>query len=982
MESRLTDRNLIAGVMALQLNCITPTQLIAGMQAWVFEKELPLEDLLLRQQSISAETCDFIKSIVSKYIELYGGSAAQSLASLSSVDDMVESVKDLVDPDLQASISQLVKTRMATPGTPWREASSPVPSSDATAGMPWAKLPTILIESPLDNQQPEELPARELEARESRSGVPQSGEAASKPAKSGKPRFRILKLHAKGGLGQVSLAEDCEFQREVALKELQPRFRGDPNSRARFLLEGKVTGCLEHPGIVPVYSLNATEAGSPFYVMRFIRGDSLKEAIDRLHNANSHALSPDERRLILNKLLRRLIDVCNAIEYSHSRGVLHRDLKPGNIMLGKYGETLVVDWGIAKTIGKKGNHEQAEEPTVTPLSGEGSSATQDGSVIGTLAFMSPEQARGEIDVLGPTSDVFCLGATLYSILTGQAPYERIPRNELVEAVRQCRYAPPRELAPQAPPALEAICLKAMSPAQANRYQSALELAEDLELFLNDEPVAVYREPLRQRAFRWIRRHQTLATTTAGVLTATLVAMLVIGVLITRQNTILTAKNNEILQKNQQISAQRDRAEKDRIMLTDLSVGLLNEAEVTLAKVPDTDAYRAKLMTQSFEALALLEDAHPNDQRIAELYAKSARYSANQFMRINQREAAIKRMQQSLDLQLRNFPRATDPSMARMLVCETYRDLGNFKRAVGQLRAAALDYDEADQWISTLILANPTDLSPRKCAANVQFGRIGLWIELDDNVRAEDFARRSVAEFLTFCQPPAGVYTDRSVAALAMAWHGWLLDELGRPAEAREVYAKSITSVKAWMKLDKSHAAIAYPYARLLHWNADGSAQSGTVTDEQLQQLAEALEHYEQLSNDSPSSVGFKGNLASAWKTRGKIHRLKSEFAEALAALDRSEAILRSVPADKASGSTYDNLHKMWVERAEVYHATNRPQEAIAALKEAIAALAKEAAMEPESLRSPKVRQTLEKRVAEWGKIASNDIDRSETSRAK
>lgn len=869
MESRLTDRNLIAGVMALQLNCITPTQLIAGMQAWVFEKELPLEDLLLRQQSISAETCDFIKSIVSKYIELYGGSAAQSLASLSSVDDMVESVKDLVDPDLQASISQLVKTRMATPGTPSREASSPVPSSDATAGMPWAKLPTILIESPLDNQQPDELPARELEAGESRSGVPQSGEAASKPVKSGKPRFRILKLHAKGGLGQVSLAEDCEFQREVALKELQPRFRGDPNSRARFLLEGKVTGCLEHPGIVPVYSLGATEAGSPFYVMRFIRGDSLKEAIDRLHNANSHALSLDERRLTLNKLLRRLIDVCNAIEYSHSRGVLHRDLKPGNIMLGKYGETLVVDWGIAKTIGKKGNQEQAEEPTVTPLSGEGSSATQDGSVIGTLAFMSPEQARGEIDALGPTSDVFCLGATLYSILTGQAPYERIARNELVEAVRKCRYAPPRDLAPQAP-ALEAICLKAMSPVQANRYQSALELAEDLELFLNDEPVAVYREPLRQRAFRWIRRHQTLATTTASVLAATLVAMLIIGVLVTRQNTILTTKNNEI-------SKQRDRLDKNLSLLTELSVRLLLEAENGLANIPEADNFRTRLMEKSFAAHKTLAEDNPDDFRIAEMLPKSARYSANQLARVSQRPLADQRMQFSIDAQLKYIPLAPEPKKARMLLAETYRDHGTILTALGKLQAATTAFDKAIETLAPLREADPENSSYRKIAAHTDYGRISLENDRGDIAAAEAIARRCVEEYLSYCETPKGTFVDRAYAALAMSAQGLALDDLKRHEEARVVFTTGIAKTRQWVTLDQRDPNVMYAYARLLHWNADGAAKGGTVSEEESQQIDEAIALYEERCKNNPLSISFRVILAGAWRTRGKVHRVRSEF---------------------------------------------------------------------------------------------------------
>ena len=141
----------------------------------------------------------------------------------------------------------------------------------------------------------------------------------------------------------MSVAQDTELSREVALKEIQSRFADDQNSRSRFVLEAEVTGGLEHPGIVPVYGLGQYKDGRPYYAMRFIRGDSLKEAADRFHKTEWK--DDSERTLELRKLLGRFVDVCNAIEYAHSRGVLHRDLKPGNIMLGKYGETLVVDWG-------------------------------------------------------------------------------------------------------------------------------------------------------------------------------------------------------------------------------------------------------------------------------------------------------------------------------------------------------------------------------------------------------------------------------------------------------------------------------------------------------------------------------------------------------------------------------------------------------------------------------------------------------------
>jgi tRNA A-37 threonylcarbamoyl transferase component Bud32 len=337
-------------------------------------------------------------------------------------------------------------------------------------------------------------------------------------------------------LGRISVALDSELNREVALKELRPERADDPHSRARFLLEAEITGRLEHPGVVPVYGLGCDAQGHPFYVMRFVKGQSLKEVIDRFHEAERRDdRDPSQWNLALRQLLNRFVAVCNVLAYAHSRGVIHRDLKPANILLGPYGETLVVDWGLAKVVGRgeAAIRSGAAEATLQPRSGSGSSETLPGTALGTPAYMSPEQAEGRLDQVGPLSDVYSLGATFYCLLTGKPPLE----GEVGEVLRRAQrgeFPPPRGVNQRLPPALEAVCLKAMATMPADRYPSPRALAEDIEHWLADEPVTAHGEPWHARLARWGRRHRQAVATAAVLLLAAVVALAVGTVLIRRE----------------------------------------------------------------------------------------------------------------------------------------------------------------------------------------------------------------------------------------------------------------------------------------------------------------------------------------------------------------------------------------------------------------------------------------------------------------
>jgi serine/threonine protein kinase len=325
-------------------------------------------------------------------------------------------------------------------------------------------------------------------------------------------RFDIQQVLAQGGLGVVFLARDREIDRTVALKQIKSQWADDADSRARFLLEARVTGRLEHPGVAPVYALGADDTGRPYYAMRLIRGESLLEVIERFHHRRGADENATKRMSELRKLLQRFMDVCNAVDYAHSKGVLHRDIKPSNIMLGKYGETLTVDWGLAKVIGSDEDVALTTRMAVTLEGQADATGTRIGAAIGTPAYMSPEQAAGRNDELGPATDIFSLGATLYHLLCGFLPHA--PEDDvavMIAAAENGMITPPRKHAPWLPRALESICMKAMAFKPSDRYISARALSDDIQRWLADEPVAAHRETASERLFRWLRNHRTLAT---------------------------------------------------------------------------------------------------------------------------------------------------------------------------------------------------------------------------------------------------------------------------------------------------------------------------------------------------------------------------------------------------------------------------------------------------------------------------------------
>jgi tetratricopeptide (TPR) repeat protein len=339
--------------------------------------------------------------------------------------------------------------------------------------------------------------------------VTQPGDALSEPAVVVHAAYGGLRLHAQGGLGEVYIAEDALLHRPVAVKLLQERWLGSRRAVTSFLRESEVTSRLEHPGVVPVHGVGETSDGRPCYSMRFVEGETLRAALERFHE--HPPADPGRRAVAFRELLTRFVAVCNTMAYAHTRGVIHRDLKPDNVMLGSFGETLVLDWGLAKDLRRPTEEGRAHGASPSPAAPatKDDSETRTGEVLGTPAFLSPEQAAGRLDQIGVATDVFGLGATLYAILVGKPPYQDTSVPGVLAKARAATFEPPRRRVRSTPAALEAICLKAMAREPADRYPDALALARDVENWLAGERVNAWREPWLVSLRRFLRRRQPL-----------------------------------------------------------------------------------------------------------------------------------------------------------------------------------------------------------------------------------------------------------------------------------------------------------------------------------------------------------------------------------------------------------------------------------------------------------------------------------------
>jgi len=341
--------------------------------------------------------------------------------------------------------------------------------------------------------------------------------------------YRLVRKLGQGGLGRVWLAFDENLKRYVAVKEVTTR--DNTAALERFRREAEITGRLEHPGIVPIYQLGKdAKTDEAFYVMRFLGKRTLHEGILEYHERRSEG---SEDPMLIRQLLTDFVNICQAIGHAHSRKVIHRDLKPENVAIDNFGQVIVIDWGIAKVIDEL---HLGDNLTTEGEAAAGDQSTLQGQVLGTPLYMAPEQAAGRIDELDERTDVYGLGAILFAILTGCAPHEHTRDvsnasggRDLLSAIASRPTPNAHEINADVDEALAAICSKAMARRQYARYQTAPQLAADVQRWMAGELVTAHREKPSQRAVRWIQHHRIWSQVIAAVLIVGVVALATLGI---------------------------------------------------------------------------------------------------------------------------------------------------------------------------------------------------------------------------------------------------------------------------------------------------------------------------------------------------------------------------------------------------------------------------------------------------------------------
>jgi serine/threonine-protein kinase len=764
-------------------------------------------------------------------------------------------------------------------------------------------------------------------------------------------RYALVRAHARGGLGEVLLARDQELPRVVAVKRLQERFAGHPDSQRRFLLEAEITARLEHPGVVPVHGMVSDDRGQTCYAMRFVQGETLQDAIRRFHSspvnldaatqpadiaARAGAGTPDNGRgpdfasLDFRRLLQCLIAVCNTIAYAHSRGIVHRDIKPANIMLGQYGETLVLDWGLAKDLSRPAQAAAADTQPPGATADDTPDATQLGAVLGTPEYMSPEQAGGRWDVLDHHSDVYSLGATLYHLLTGRPPFAGYDNFPALRAhIERGQFPRPREVQGRVPAALDAVCLKAMATEPRDRYASAADLARDLERWLGDEPVSVGAEPWAVRLGRWGRRHRAFVTG-ALVLLVTAAAALALSTLLINRQRLKAVESRKLAEANHLKAEANYQMARDAVerYFTQISENrLLNE--------PGMEPLRRDLFAAAREFHERFVRERGDDPGARDELAKAYLRLGQITGEIESVPRGIEYLTQARDLLRALAGEAPFDAEGQYNLGRSLLDLGTLLRKSGENEKARAALEEARDTLEPLSRAHGRE--NYKNDLGLTYFHLGALYLFDNRLApAREFfdKGRDVFEGLARRHPEKVGYQNH-LAAFANAV-GASEYRAGNMAEAEKAYLQAlairqrIVADEPGVKEYRNLLAQLQGNLGQLYTNTRRYAQAAKAYDQ-------ALETWDWLVNDNPTVAKYRESMATAYMNLGVLHLTREAYAESLPVYDKALALWEELAEKHPTVPEYrGSLARTLQNLAVAYEQLGRRPEVIAALERAAA----------------------------------------------
>jgi serine/threonine-protein kinase len=891
-----TDRNLLFGVLALQTDLIDAGQFAEICAAWAARKHVALAELLVERRWITPADRADVERLLQRKLRKHGGDARASLGEVAGAA-VRQSLTSLEDAAIQASLRSLPSVPAGALATADDKAWNWMAADTAPPG-------------------PASSP---------------SEDALGDP----RQRYTLTRLHAKGGLGQVWLARDRNLGRDVALKEMQAATAQNRQAWVRFVEEARITGQLEHPGIVPVYELaRRSDNAPPFYTMRFIRGRTLSKAIRAYFEKQAQGQAgPLERNALLNVF----VAVCNAVAYAHARGVVHRDLKGDNVVLGDFGEVSVLDWGLAKVVGRA--EDAGEVPGLFLHSQAPRGETLQGEVMGTPPYMAPEQADGRVDQIDQRTDVYSLGAILYEILTGRPPFTGEVK-DVLRRVREEEPARPRQVRPGVPPALEAVCMRALAKKPVDRYASAGELAAEVQRWLADEPVAAYREPWAARLGRWARRHRPWVAAAVALLVTSLVG-LALGLWAVRAEQRRTAAERDLARANLDLAKkavddcfllatehpllQGENMRRVRRLLLEkalpsyegfqeqrqddpaIQAGLAHNYS-RLASIRGEIERKADALEAYRQALALYEKlamAHPNVSQYQ--YDLAVTHNALGILQdaLGQSAEALQSHQRAQALLERLAAAYPDDPQYQYDLAMNQSGLGNLQRNTGQPAAALKSYALARALCEQLVAAHPDVPKYQSGVAITSNNLANVQADTGDRAAAlESYEKaRALQERLVAGHPGVTTYqTDLAVTYNNLAT---VQKALGQSVRALESFARALALRQ---KLADTYPEVTeYQSALSATYNNLGILQRATgQTADALKSYERARDLREKLATAHPEVAEYQRDLAGTCNNLGNLHSDLGQAADALKAFEQARALQERLVAARPEASPYQS----------------------------------------------------------------------------